>query len=38
MILERKLLTLHTKDGQTDATIKKLITQARYDLTAIERQ
>ncbi len=38
--LEKKLLTLHTKDGQTidDATVKKLVANAGYDITEIKRQ
>ena len=38
--LDAKLLTLHTKDGQTmdDATIKKLVANAGYAITGIKRQ
>ena len=38
--LEAKLLTLHTKDGQTmdDATIKKLVANAGYAISEIKRQ
>ncbi len=38
--LEAKLLTVHTKDGKTidDATIKKLVANAGYDITEIKRQ
>lgn len=38
--LDAKLLTLHTKDGQTmdDATIKKLVANAGYAIAGIKRQ
>ena len=38
--LEAKLLTVHTKDGATidDATIKKLVTNAGYNVSDIKRQ
>lgn len=38
--LEAKLLTVHTKEGQTidDATIKKLVTAAGYDVAGIKHQ
>ena len=38
--LESKLITLHTKPDQTidDATIKKLVGDAGYDISSIERK
>lgn len=38
--LDSKLLTLHTKDGQTidDVTIKTLVTNAGYSVAEIKRQ